>query len=289
VVPVVVLAGLSVPAFDAVRRVSSNRFAPDGELLSTPVSRPGYPAHQARKYLSDIFAKLIKLPEDQRVGVTLLYVDYGDHSTKDFVRAFFPFALPRAISPFSVPSGIGKQELAAAQRRYVEYISAEAQELRQRAYLVKEQLDVYNLTPLLLPSENFRSPHLHNLLEGIFWSAGLSSDLPVLLKNATSEFKRHHPRVYPPEDNRSCFSDGSLFFRSPGKHRHGFFRHLAVQGHVEACLINARSRLGSSYDYRFHYDCVAAHRLANAYPNCHSVGMPPKPTHVNIAPNDYII
>lgn len=283
------MAGLSVPAFDAMRRVSGNRFAPDGALLSTPVSRPGYPAHQARKYLDEIFAKLVSLPEDQRVGVTLLYVDYGDDSTKEFVRAFFPFALPRNILPFSVPAGANKYELAAAQRQYADYLFVETHELRQRSYLVKEQLDVFNLTPLLLPRGNFKSHHLQTLLERIFWSAGSTDDPARLLLDAIAQFKRHHPRIYPPKENQSCFSDGSLFFRSPGKHRHGFFRHVANLGHVEACLINARSRLGSSYDYRFHYDCVAAQRLAKAYPNCHNAVMPPKPTHVNIAPNDYII
>jgi hypothetical protein len=81
-----------------------------------------------------------------------------------------------------------------------------------------------------------------------------------------------------------------LYFKSPGSDRHGFFRHPPDPAHHPECLLKARSRLGSPFRHTFHYDCTGVHgRLAATYPNCHGDPVCPKPTHVNIAPSDYVI
>lgn len=287
--PVVMIAGLNVSAFDELKRLSSNKLAPNGALISMPVRRNGFPSGQAQQYINELFKKLITLPERKQVAITLLYVDYQDSSTEKFVENFFPFALARPISQLVIPDGSPRMERDSAIKRYGNYLVDEALEIRRRASLIREQTSVHNVTPLLLPISNFRSRYFQQMLSTIYSQAGTSESVPDLLREAIDEFKRYHPRTYPPNDNRSCFSDGALYFRSPGKHRHGFYRHSADGGHSPLCLINARSRLGGSYDYTLHYDCTAVHKLGNHYPNCHDMATAPGPRHINISPNDYII
>lgn len=290
---VVVLAGLPVLAHDHLRAVSSKRFAPDGYLALKPIKGTfGYPQKQASEYINEICRYMAGLVESEPVSVCLAYVDYGDQSTEAFVQAFFPFAIKRPVAAF-LPEDhahLSRSQRAGKLNEYVDTLVSEVATLRDRAALVRERTNVHNITPLLLPTRNFDSRALAALLNTLYREIGVHPDPRLLLEQELARFHAAHPRVTPPDSQMSCFSDGTLFFKSPGKHRHGFYQHTNKNGHVSECLLNARSRLGGTYDYKFHYDCTQVKGcLASSYPNCHGGSGQPKPTHVNIAPNDYVI
>lgn len=285
-----VIAGLSVIAFDAVRRVSQNRFAPNGRLFAKPVKRPGYPKQQADEYLCEIEQHLRGLREGDPVSIMLLYVDHdGEPTTTAFVEQFFPFALVRPIRALQLDDTLPRPQQNVAVNAYVDYLEREAVELRRRADRVRERTHVHNLSPLLLPVRNFHSRHHDAFLKRLFDGLGRTPDVAALLEAEIAGFVARHPRIHPPGENHTCHSDGSLYFKSPGKARHGYYRHEAGKGHGPACLLNARARLGGSYDHAFHYDCRPVRSLLPRYPNCHDQPTPPKENHVNIAPNDFVI
>ena len=285
-----VIAGLSVVAFDAVRRVSQKRFAPNGGLFVKPVKRPGYPRQHADEYLREIEQHLRGLPEDEPVSIMLLYVDHDvDSTTAAFVEQFFPFALVRPIGALELDGTLPRPQQNAALEAYVDYLEREAVELRRRADRVRERTHVHNLSPLLLPLRNFNSRHHVAFLRRLFDGLGQTPDAASLLEAEIAGFIARHPRVHPPGEDRTCHSDGSHFFKSPGKARHGYYRHEVGKGHGPACLLNARTRLGGSYHHAFHYDCEPVRKLLARYPNCHNQPTPPKQNHVNIAPNDFVI
>ena len=290
---VVVLAGLPVEAHDHVRAVSSKRFAPDGYLALKPIKGNfGYPQKQVSEYIDEICRYMAGLDESTQVSVSLAYVDYGDQSTQAFVEGFFPFAIKRPLSAYRPEEHphLNKNQRASKRNEYVKTLITEVAALRDRAALVHERTNVHNVTPLLLPIRNFRSGALTAMLSKLYHEVGVHPDPRQLLEQEVGKFLAAHPRVRPPNSQMSCFSDGALFFKSPGNNRHGFYRHTNKGGHVSECLLNARSRLGGTYDYTFHYDCTQVRgSLASRYPNCHGGDGQPKPTHVNIAPNDYVI
>ena len=100
------------------------------------VKKPGYPRHQAAWYQQQMHDRVVKLPEDTPVSLTIAYVDYQEASTAAFVEAFKPFVLARPIRPITaefdaVPS-------PAEIRTYQDYLAAEAKELRNRSSRIGE-------------------------------------------------------------------------------------------------------------------------------------------------------
>jgi len=282
----VVIAGLSVPGFDSLAAMRPRRLAPLGELFFLPVKQPGYPRAQAASYHKLMHDRIVKLKEDEPVSLTLAYVDYGDASTAAFIETFAPFALVRPIRP--ITSEFATTPSPGEVRDYQEYLANEALELRNRAKRVSEFTNIRNLSPFLLPHTNFVSRHHRKLINLLFWRLGTASDVTKLLRTASNNFERHHPRVKPPTSNHSCYSDNHFYFCSPGGDRHGYFRHHA-KGHAPTCVLAARSRFGGSYAHDLHYDCQPVTSLAAHYSNCHGETTPPKAAHINICPNDYII
>lgn len=282
----VVIAGLSVPGFNAVAAMPARRLAPSGQLFFLPVKRAGYPSAQAAAYHKLMHDRLVKLKESEPVSLTLAYVDYEDADTAAFIKAFAPFALVRPIRPITAEFAATPSPVEI--RSYQDYLSNEAQELRKRANRISEFTNIRNLSPLLLPHDNFVSRHHSKMINLLFSRLGTSPDVAKLLRTASNNFERHHPRVKPPKSNYSCYSDKNLYFCSPGGHRHGYFRHHA-KGHALTCVLAARSRFGGSYAHDLHYDCQPVTSLAANYPNCHGEAMPPKTEYVNICPNDYVI
>ena len=282
----VVFAGLSVAGFDALKGMKERRLAPLGALFASPVKRPGYPSDQALAYQQRMRDRIVKLPEKEPVSLTLAYVDYGDSTTKAFIDDFKPFALVRPIRPIT---GDFEAEVSPAEvRTYQDYLAEEAKSLRDRASRVGEFTHIRHLSPFMLPQVNFDSRHHRLLLEVLFRNLGTVDDVTKFMRKAANGFERHHPKVKPPQNDHSCYSDKRLYLCSPGRDRHGYFRHDA-KGHPPSCVLAARSRFGGSCAHDLHYDCQPVTVLAATYPNCHGVPTPPKPTHVNICPNDYII
>jgi len=282
----IVIAGLSVAGFDALKAMRERRLAPSGNLFSAPVKRPGYPQQQAGIYHQRMHARIVKLAEKEPVSLTLAYVDYGDVTTAAFVEAFKPFVLARPIRPITMdfearPSG---DEIST----YQEYLAEEATDLRNRASRVGEFTHIRNLSPFLLPLTNFHSRYHRLLISALYSNLGVVDDVPRYMRKAADNFERRHPRVKSPSSGYSCYSDKRLYFCSPGGDRHGYFRHDA-KGHLPTCVLAARSRFGGSFAHDLHYDCQPVTTLAANYPNCHGALTPPKAKHVNICPNDYII
>jgi hypothetical protein len=276
----IVIAGLSVAGFDELRKESGRRLAPSGNPFARPVKKPGYPRNAALQYQEEVRDRILALPETTQISLTIAYVDYSDETTKQFIEAFRPFALARPIKP------LREQQNG---REYREYLVDQAKELRDRASRVSEFTNIANVTPFLLPYRNFDSPHHAEMVEHLYNSLGVVDDISAMMQTEKNKIAGHHPRVKPPNGQQSCYSDGRLFFKSPGRARHGYFRHTATQGHHPSCLLAARCRFGGSYPHNLHYDCEPVTQLEASYPNCHGAGTRPGANHVNICPNDYII
>lgn len=276
----IIIAGLSTNEFDELKKESEKRIAPSGELFVSPVRKPGYPKEAAAKYQEQCRDRMLALPENTRVSLTLAYVDYGEETTRRFVEAFRPFALVRPIR---------RSEEFGKLRAYREYLVKEAKELRDRATRISEFTNIANVTPFLLPYRNFASRHHREIVDQLFLTLGTVDDIRQTMEAAKNDFHQHHARQKPPQGQQGCYSDGRLYFRSPGKARHGYFRHTLGQGHDPACLLAARCRYGGTYAHDLHYDCEPVDKLEPSYPNCHGAQTPPGWSHVNICPNDFVI
>ena len=217
----IVIAGLSVAGFDELRKESEKRFAPSGNLFARPVKKPGYPKDAALQYQEEMHERILALSETTQISLTIAYVDYADETTKQFIDAFRPFALVRPIEPLK------DQRNGRAHR---EYLVGQAKELRNRASRVTEFTNIANVTPFLLPYRNFDSPRYGETVERLYNSLGLVDDIAGMMQTEKNKIERYHPRVKPPGGQQSCYSDGRLFFKSPGRARHGYFRHTRDQG-----------------------------------------------------------
>jgi len=288
---ILILAGLSPQVFERVRSVSAKRFVPHGHLVRSPRKERSYTDDYAQRLIRMAHDFLMGEPEEEQVSVILAYVDDPNAGTRQFIESFFPFALPVALEPFHVERNSSNNAFNRAMNDYVEHLLEESRRALEVSAVVRKHTNIQNLTPLLLPVRNFASAYLMTLLENLFWKLGSDPSPDDLIKQETKQFVARVPLVYPPDADRHCFSDAVLFFKSPGKHRHGFYRHSPTNQHELQCLLNARSRLGGTFDYKFHYDCTPLKGgVAATYPNCHDhPSWPSKHTHVNIAPNDYIV
>jgi hypothetical protein len=287
----VVVAGLPQIAFDRVRKESDNRIAPGGKVVLLPNrTTNGYSRQHADDLIARAHAVAASVEESRRFTTLLLYVNFHDASTDQLLERFFPFSLPLSID-LPETQGLSSTRALNEQLNLIATRVIEgAQRLRELSRLISDFTGVANLTPLLLPVTNFRVPAFLEMLQGLYQNVGQSKDPKALIEEAVKRFIAKSPRVYPPGESRHCLSDGRLFFRSPGRDRHGYFRLKAAEAHNPMCLLNARSRIGGSYDYRFHYDCIpTTGRLLASYDNCHGAATLPKERHVNIAPNDFII
>lgn len=287
--PIVVIAGLSVELHDRVRMERANAFAPNGQLIVKPLPRDGFNHSYAQSLIKEAFNYAFDLPESEPISFSMCYVSNGA-DVSSFLQNFFPFALVKEIDAIDTSHFMKKQQRNSAVTTYIELLKKEARTLINTAKIVKTKTSTRNLTPLLLPVRNFKSENLQTMLQELFNSLGSSPNPNDLLSKAASEFLRLHPKVTPPDSEQSCFTDGTLHFKSPGKNRHGFYRPKKGDGHRAECLLNARCRLGGSYSYDFHYDCTPIRgRLSSHYPNCHDAPSSPKERHVNISPNDFVI
>jgi hypothetical protein len=287
-----VVAGLPPLSFDRIRKVSENRLAPDGKLILSPIAERQQP--YTTRYIDGLLEATYKFTksknENEPVSTLLIYIDYKDQSTSDLLEAFFPFGLPLSLDPPDFKEASNKQQINSVLNQFADELAKAAIEIRRLARIISEFTNVANLTPLLLPLRNFRSQRLKSTLEQLYEGLAEATDAKTFIVSAIRSFLAVHPRVRAPDDDRHCFSDGYLYFRSPGKHRHGFFRNAASANHNATCLLNARSRVGGHFPATFHYDCIAKNgSLAGKYPNCHGAACTPsQDTHVNIAPNDFI-
>lgn len=285
------IAGLPQDAFERITKESANKLAPGGKLIMKPLpNRNSYPTNHHSIYLEEANDHVLRLQETDSLQTLLVYADYGDASTASFVEQFFPFSVALAISVPDTLSAKNGNERNRLLNELADAVIKATIRLREVARAVSEQTDIANLTPLLLPVRNFRSEDFEIMLKSIFRNVSIAEDPKSYLQQQIKMFYNKHPRKYAPDADRHCLSDGIHYFQSPGKALHGFRRHAAKEGHSHSCLLNARCRLGGNYRHSFHYDCLPVKgKLRAHYDNCHGSATPPKDTHVNIAPNDFVI
>jgi hypothetical protein len=286
-----VVAGLNTPAYDRIKKESNKRLAPNGTLIVTPHLGG---ATYSEDYIEDLLQKTYEvaknLNESTPFSTLLLYADFENKSTENLLDRFFPFSLPLGFKPLALDLEISKKEKSEKLNLLAAELIESAKILRNQSKIICDITAVGNLSPLLLPLRNFKSDFLPKMIGKLYKTMAKSEDAASEIKQAVKSFFTVCPKTYAEEAKRHCFSDGILYFQSPGKARHGFFRNGTTEAHDRSCLLNARSRIGGAYDYRFHYDCIPTKgSLKKSYPDCHGAGAAPKTTHVNIAPNDYIV
>jgi hypothetical protein len=250
-----------------------------------------HPTDYSRGYVRSVVARLardvLNHPEQQ----TCLVV-YLDHTSSDLLcEAVYRFALLVAVSP---PHG---EELRFD--REGQTINRLTADIR-RAYshfgdvvrAVGSEVDSgrRNRTPLLLPSQNFASQHLDQLLRTLSCKLVPTKSQEAAqaeIGRVVSDFLRHHPMVQP-ERGKKAHSNGVLIFNSPGTDLHG--KQHAPERHPDECIIGARVRLGHYFHHRFHYDVEPHHgSFGTVLPSCHgSFDVPHGSAYVNIAPNDHV-
>jgi hypothetical protein len=284
---VLVVAGASIATFDRISKISGSLLAPQGEVISLPLrgNDADYTVKYVRMLVEATSKCLLKRSEHEPVSVLLLYLNVSNGTEEILLDAFFPMALPLAVDLLD-QSRPGEP----IKRKVIEkLIIAGAHKLREVFPQVSDKTRVANLSPLLLPLRNFRSEALALMLRALYSELGRHAAPGDLIVEKVARFKARHPPTKPPSGSQHCYTDGHLFFRSPGRHRHGFFRNSSRGTHSDDCILRARSRLGGSIPYTMHYDCTSERELAKAYPNCHCEATPPKDMHVNIGPSDFII
>lgn len=287
----IVIAGLPTLLFDRLRREAETKIAPGGKLFLSPNPwSNSYDPKHINNLIEQLFQYLLKRPEKDAMVTLLLYADFGDESTAKLLKRFFPFALPRRLAVPDFSKAKSKQDHSKLLNEFVASVVDASRKVRAASNKISHRTHVHNLNPLLLPIRNFQGDELSELLWKVYSEASYSDDPDKLLSDEISRFLAKHPWATPPDGQKRALSDGVLYFKSPGNDRHGFLRNSIAKTHPIDCLLNARSRLGGAYDYCFHYDCTPVKgKLKAGYENCHGHDSPPKKTHVNIAPNDFII
>ncbi len=284
---VLVIAGASSGGtFDLVSKISGNALAPNGQVIRCPIK--GEDATYTKAYVSLLIEAtskcLLEFPEQEAVSVLLLYLNASNGSENMLLEAFFPMALPLSVrldDSSAEGKPVGRKALEAL-------IVAGAQRLRKVYPQVSDRTQVGNLSPLLLPIRNFRSDALMFMLTELYSSLATHESPVSLLQQMVNKFKNTHPPTKPAGSPQSCYTDGHLYFKSPGKNRHGFFRNSDMGKHVNYCVIKARSRLGGAIPYTLHYDCAPIRHLLEFYPNCHCERISTSREYINIGPSDFV-
>lgn len=284
------IAGLSDELFYRVQKTSAKKFAPHGHLILQKLGPTGYSRDLARQLIGNAANWLRQQAESLPISFVLLYVDHKGEELTSFLECFFPFALTTPIKPINLSQAHGRQAINSAFNEFEDTLLRSAHSARRKADEVSLSLKDEHRTPLLLPVRNFQSDEFRPLLKDAYHRVGEAENVSAFLQETFKNFQRTHQTTF--ERNVSkrqrCFTDQNLYFIGPGRDRHGYFRHSA-KGHSDQCVLTARSRLGGRFDHSFHFDCQPVHALKASYCNCHDEDCRPKPTHVNIAPNDYVI
>ncbi|MBD3817783.1 MAG: hypothetical protein IE912_02555 [Brevundimonas diminuta] len=286
--PLVIIAGADRALFDTLSATSANAFAPNGARILRPAP-DGLTEEHSAQLIAAARTTLKSLKETQPVNTIVLAITEPEVDDEFFRQSFFPFALYRRIDAPDFSKARSTNERNRMRNAFSETLKAAARDSRDRANIVKGHVSKANGSPFILPVRNFQSDHLSKLLSTIFAELPVARDPKALLAAAEQEFLRNLPYTTPPGSDRRCLSDRRHYFKSPGRHRHGYYQNSQDSQHGQTCLINARSRLGGAMPHDFHFDCSPTKRLDREYADCHDRLHPPKGTYINIAPSDAII
>lgn len=229
---------------------------------------------------------------DEQFSVSLIYANDGGPGSRLLVSKFSEFSLVADFHPLAVPrTGNERRRIF---KKFIPRLQSICSSLRSRGKIMCDHVhSSMRRTPLLLPLRNFNSQNLNHVISRIMLGAYDAHNLDQFIKEAILEFNRSASTYKPDGSPRRyyCNVDG-LVFVTPGNHQlHGIVHdNRGGSGHLASCYIHGRVRLGGSFNPRFHYDCSPMRGdLKSHYKSCHGQDVRPKaPTHVNIAPNDWI-
>ena len=296
----VCIAGLGQDAVSAIKEQPA-RFS--GEEGNVPIIRAingdlNYRPGMSDGYLSKLASRIVALPALTDVSIVLVYVDYPGQGTREFLNAFFPFAVTMPIQPFYFHEA-PKHDRRHRLREFLASLELELASLRRCAGQVKDKLSGQRFSPLTLPVRNFRSSVLTNELASLFEGLWRAKDPALAIGNAIRTITSAHPikrikydeKCHPTDPDKPYFlDDRGMRFKSPGNDLHGFLDEVG-NGHNSACLITSRVRIGGPIVPRMHYDCdyFPCRKVSDTFANCHDEATTAKKTsHANIAPSDAI-
>lgn len=286
------IAGIPRDIYDAVIKERKKIGGENVELFWEPFQADvggSFPTSHRNFFLRS-FQDRAEGDRDNRLAETgfgLVCVRHDAQSTSAFVEKFFPAVLCDRVEwqpQYGQREVIerSKNELVAALRDSV---------LRLRSvlpFVYNEVTSRANRTPVLLPLKNFESRVLKPALELLHANLA-KADAGALIRKTVAKFQAEHPFESSAQGSPKFHRDRrNIEFRAPnGKHAHI----RTGQGHPPLCVLAGGWRLGAPFPKQFHYDCVSrAGGCAGWFQNCHDTTWEElhSPTHINIAPNDFI-
>ncbi len=287
------IAGIPGQVFDEV--VKKISYIAPGKC--TVIRRPQYKTTYSQAdvdYYTKQFAQVISNDHDNKLHQTkfaLIYIDYENAETQQFINAFTPYILPARVG-WQADLENTKTKVAESKNQLIDILKSTIVEVKIALNLLrKEVVEKANRTPFLLPLKNFSSDVLQTRINHLHQNIVAIGNKEALIAQTIRTILANHP-PQASNGNKPCFVDNkSIYFNSPGKSLHGFSR--VDTGHPDICYISANVRLGARYSKAFHYDCTKGGKqqaLTGSFFGCHQVGSSIKTgkPHLNISPNDHI-
>lgn len=272
------------------KKIASER----GKLLVEPLpvglESPIYNADYRTELLEQCCDWVDERGLDEPYSISLLYAESKGVRVQNLIEDFFPFSL---LAPFPAPPVVATgNERRYEVNRLVNMLVPICTNLRTRTKIIHDHLTSRaRRTPLLLPPQNFGSQNLDDALRTLQAQAVHKNPLEPFINRIIDQIERTVERQR--SGGRSHYvNEAGLVFTAPSRtefHAHARRPEFGDE-HQHTCFLRGRSRLGGSYNPRFHYDCHSVHgQLGAEYISCHGQSFrPPRSTHVNIAPNDNV-
>lgn len=229
---------------------------------------------------------------DDSANFAAIFVSGPDMNIELLENALFPSILTVGV-PWEQVFG-SRREVAESKNQLIRLLQGASRAAKAALDALKSEFsEQANRTPFLLPTRNFGSNDLIQSLDSLRRTLPGSHDPRSDLRSERKRFEREHPPALckirqPPQ---YFFTDHrNIMYRAPGKALHGV-THPETVGHPDACVLEARRRLGAPFHHGFHYDCSrnTEAKLTGMFHQCHEgiqkmTGNP----HLNIAPNDFV-
>jgi hypothetical protein len=222
---------------------------------------------------------------DEKFSIALLYARHAA-TERNVLENFFPFALTASFEP--VKNASTNNERRRELNNLIANLTPICQKLRSIAKILQEHLEArLRHTPLLLPPRNFREAVITETLAQISHNALDCVPLERHIKDRIAMINGTVKRARARDELHYVNGAGVLFRAPPANAFHGFGRRN--EEHPPGCYLRARTRLGSSYNPEFHYDCEPiSGTIRGVQPSCHTSVEVQECMHLNIAPNDFI-
>lgn len=260
------------------------------EPLPAGITSPIYDAGYRTQLLERCCNWVDERDLDEAFSVSLLYAESDGSSVQKLIEDFSPFSL---LVPFpALPVVATGNQMRHEVNKLVSILEPVCTLLRARTKVINHHLSSgVRRTPLLLPPGNFNSQSFDVALRTLQTQAIQNHPLERFINQIITQLDRSIGRIRSGRRSHYVNSAGLIFTTPSHTGEHGYARRPKPgDGHRHMCFLRGRSRLGSSYNPRFHYDCCPERGSLRAeYVSCHGQLVPPsQSTHVNIAPNDNV-